>query len=316
MLPFAPVFAGDSRWHRGPPNAEPSEMHKPFAQTGRLAIPRLQCWLYAWLSVAALLAGSRCTLAAVRDPFEGPDVSLFDDGGDAHYRIEAHARVSHGAHSGQWCEHVTVSGSNGTYIHMAHTLAPARVIGELVPTVWVKSDRPGLQLIVRVVLPRSIDPRSGRPLTTLVRGTSYAKVDAWEQLRLDNLVPQLKSQVRVLRAEIGRNVDEREAYVDRILINVYGGPGLTNVNIDDLEVAGAVPPQTAMVSATSEVPSAAPVAHSQSLPVAWAGGKSVPKIERSGSILIVGNEPFFPRAIEYQGEAPRGWWSWASTPPG
>jgi hypothetical protein len=174
----------------------------------------------------------------------------------------------------------------------------------LVPTVWVKSDRPGLQLMVRVVMPRSIDPRTGRALTTLVRGSSYAKVGAWEQLRLDNLVPTLKSQVRVLRAEIGRDVDEREAYVDRVLINVYGGPGLTNVNIDDLEIAGAVPPQTALVSATTQVPQAAPVTHSQSLPVTWADGKSVPKIERSGSILTVGNEPFLLRAIEYQGESP------------
>jgi hypothetical protein len=30
----------------------------------------------------------------------------------------------------------------------------------------------------------------------------------------------------------------------------------------------------------------------------------VPKLERSGPLLLVGGQPFFPRAIEYQGEAP------------
>ena len=46
---------------------------------------------------------------------------------------------------------------------------------------------------------------------------------------------------------MGPSVDGREAYVERVVLNVYGGPGVTNVWIDDLEVAGsplrrAVPP--------------------------------------------------------------------------
>ena len=37
------------------------------------------------------------------------------------------------------------------------------------------------------------------------------------------------------------NVDGREAYVSRVLLNIYGGPGVTNVWTDDLEVFGHVP---------------------------------------------------------------------------
>ena len=46
------------------------------------------------------------------------------------------------------------------------------------------------------------------------------------------------AQVRVLRLQLGPGVDAREAYVDQVLLNVYGGPGTTNVWIDDLEIAG------------------------------------------------------------------------------
>ena len=55
-------------------------------------------------------------------------------------------------------------------------------------------------------------------------------------------IPQLLSrQVRVLRAQIGPEVEPREAYVDQVLLNVYGGPGQTAVLIDDLDVVGLVP---------------------------------------------------------------------------
>ena len=40
--------------------------------------------------------------------------------------------------------------------------------------------------------------------------------------------------------QLGPQVDDREAYLDAVLLNVYGGPGTTNVWIDDLDVAGHV----------------------------------------------------------------------------
>ena len=214
-------------------------------------------------------------------------------------------RIPNGAHSGQWCERLAVRGNNGTYVYVAHELSAARVIGELVPSVWVKADRPGLQLLVRVTLPRTADPRTGKPLTTLLRGTAYSQVGVWQQLRLDDLTGAIERQVRVLRAQFGRDVDAREAFVDRVLLNVYGGPGVTNVLVDDLEVAGVVAPQ-ATVSAVSTSPQdrvrAGADVMQRDLPPLWAGGAGVPKVERSGSLLLVDGTPFFPRAIEYRGE--------------
>ena len=94
--------------------------------------------------------------------FEGPETTWRDAGGDARYRIQQHRRLPGEAHTGEGCERVSVVGNQGTYVYLSHDVGQPRVIGELMPTVWVKSDRPGLQILARVVLPRTEDPQIGR----------------------------------------------------------------------------------------------------------------------------------------------------------
>ncbi len=71
-------------------------------------------------------------------------------------------------------------------------------------------------------------------------GAIYNNPGHWQQLRIDGIPRLLARQLRVLRSQLGTDVDGREAYVQRVLLNVYGGPGVTNVWIDDLEIAGYV----------------------------------------------------------------------------
>lgn len=237
----------------------------------------------------------------VRDDFEGPETALRETGGDASYKIEAHRRVTQGAHSGRACEHLRISGNNGTSVYFSRSIGAARVIHELAASVWLKSDRAGLQILARVVLPRTTDPQTGKPLTTLLRGSDYQQVGVWQQLRVDNLPRLLERQVRVLRTQFGPRVDPREAYVDLILLNVYGGPGVTNAWIDDLEVTGVVSSDAA--GATPETSLATgPSLPGDARPIAWPGGQGVPGVEMRGRLLLVGGKPFFPRAIEYRGE--------------
>jgi hypothetical protein len=244
----------------------------------------------------------------LREGFEGPETSWHDAGGDAHYKILAQQRQPSGAHSGNGCESLRVSGDSGTYVYLSHEIGAARIIGELAASVWVKADRPGLQILVRVVLPRSTDPRTGRPMTALIAGSGYTQVGAWQQLRVDNFPQLLERQVRVLRAQNGPQVDAHEAYLDRVLLNIYGGPGSTSVSIDDLEITGYVgrpsaagnPPagnRATLVAAASErLPST-----SAALP-AETSRSSGAAARLSGAGLMIGDKPFFPRMIEYRGE--------------
>jgi len=140
----------------------------------------------------------------------------------------------------------------------AHDVGRPRVIDELLLTVWLKSDRSGLQLAARVVLPRTADPRTGRSLSTVVFGSSYNQVGHWQQLRLGDLPQSVARHVRALRTQIGPHVDDREAYVETVLLNLYGGPGPTTVWIDDLDVAGHVglpPTPPSVATGPSPMPS-------------------------------------------------------------
>ncbi len=147
-----------------------------------------------------------------------------------------------------------------------------------------------------MVLPQSIDPRTGRPIATLVRGTTYSAVGSWQQLRIVDVPQLLSRQVRVLRAQIGPQVEPREAYVDQVLLNVYGGPGQTAVLIDDLEMAGLVPRggEVETVSAT------APVEEQT------AAAGTPRQVTVNGSLLLVDGKPMLPRVIRSQGE-PLAW---------
>jgi hypothetical protein len=259
----------------------------------RLAIPALL------LSIFTCPAPAQSVL---RDDFEGPETSWRYAADDAAHKLEAHQRVQQNAHSGRWCERLTVRGNNGTYIYYGHAVGSARVINELRASVWLKADRAGLQVLARVVLPRASDPRSGKPLSTLIRGSAYTQVGTWQQLRIENMPQLLERQVRVLRTQFGPQVDAREAYVDRVLLNMYGGPGVTSAWIDDLEVVGMVPVTAVTAVADHEAQGAGPTLLMQDLPPVWAGGQSVPTVALDGPLLLVGNKPFFPRVIEHRGE--------------
>lgn len=239
--------------------------------------------------------------------FEGPQPSWRVVGGNAQYRVEFHGRVQAEAHSGQQSERIRITASGGTEVFVGHPVGRPRIIDELLPTVWVKSDRQGIQMAVQVVLPRTTDPRTRRPLTTVLYGSSYTIVGRWQQLRVAELPLLLTRQTRVLRTQFGPQVDPREAYVEQVLLNIYGGPGITDVWIDDLDVAHHVgPPQEVVAADTPAAPQNGgmsgvriPELPPQGLATA-AEARRGPTL--SGSLLQIDDRPMFPRIIEYQGE--------------
>ncbi len=256
------------------------------------------CALLVWM----LWAATAVAQTAWYEGFEGSERSWTAAGGDGVYRIELHKRVQGEARTGQGCERLRVAAASGTYVYLAHSAGRARVIDELAISVQLKCDRGGPQLLARVVLPRSVDPQTGQPMTVLVRGGAYEAVGRWQAMRLDGIPLRLGRQLRVLQSQATAQLDPREAYIDAVLLNVYGGPGVTNIWIDDLDIAGHVQAEAQSVPAVAaDVPSwshqntslAAPPT-----PVISARGRSV----LSRSVLLVDGKPAFIRAIEHQGE--------------
>lgn len=223
------------------------------------------------------------------DGFDAPAVSWSPLGGDAQYRLARHERSAEAAYRGLRGERIEIVAGPGTTAYFAHEISPALVIEELVPTLWLRADRPGVQLLARIVYPAALDPRTGQPLTSLASGESYSQVGAWQALSVRSLPLLAARQARYLRAKQGVEIDARGAYVDALVVNVYGGPGATRVSLDELRVTGAV-------------------ARTQIAPVNWnqAAAPETPPpsvgVELSNGVLLAGGRPLFPRAVEHRGE--------------
>jgi len=248
--------------------------------------------------VLALLLAPGLALAQFHESFEGPEPSWRWADHDCSLRVVDHARTFNQAQSGQASEFLHFQAGSGTFIHLVHTIPPARVIGELQISVYIKSNQSGLQLAARVVLPRTKDPRTGKPHSLLIRGASYAQAGTWQKLTIDQPALLASRQVPMLRSQLPYDIDEREAYVDLVVLNVFGGPGRTELWTDDLEINGLV----SAVSTTS-APEAGPSASGPGLDVqpaaAWTGADASPT-EPSQGLLA---RPQLVRAIDYRGES-------------
>ena len=237
---------------------------------------------------------------ATFEAFEGPETSWRVAEADAGPRVISHERRFSEAHSGRGCEFIQFSAGQGTAIYLAHTIARSRIIPELVPSVWFKADRSGPQFMARVVFPRSLG-KDGQPLTSFLLGDSYRDAGAWRQLRIENLPQKLQRKAQNLRTQSNTSVDEREAYIDRLVLNVYTGQGETSVWIDDLELSVFASASAEPAAAISNVPAFSPseAAHPN------ASKDATPEPGRTGlqgTVLVANGRPMFVRAIEHQGE--------------
>ncbi len=99
-------------------------------------------------------------------------------------------------------------------------------------------------MLARVVLPSDVDPDSQKPSFVLVPSTTYEAADRWQKIELADMMPAIERQARVLRASSKRKVSLDGAYVERLIVNIYGGEGVTDVYLDELSI-GPVSPEVA-----------------------------------------------------------------------
>src|SRR5262249_25330245 len=237
------------------------------------------------LSLPLLLRAQE--MSFLQQGFEGREPLWTPGAADASYKETAHGLTEETAHEGHRSEYIEVQAQQGSYVYYTYPVGRAPVGEELLAGLWVKANRPGVQLVARLVLPHERDPRNAdRPLTTLLRGDSYQTTGRWQHLELRQPVRLTRQQQQLLRAELRRDVTIADAYVGQVLLNVYGGPGLTRVWVDDLEVGpvlepkkgqGAAPPDS---PARREAPLATPARHAAEVKV-------------QGEKLLVGGRNFF-----------------------
>lgn len=243
-------------------------------------------------SIFALLLIAVSNLQADNDSFETPEPSWKLGETDTRLIKIQHQRVFDESHSGNGSEYLKVAHGQGTYAYLQYSVSPARLVDELNPSLWIKSNHRHLQLLARVVLPRTIDPHTKKPVTALLPGTTYDDVDNWQQLSVPSIRSQLFQRVPALRSQFGSHLDARQAYIDMIVLNSYSAPGTTNLWLDDFSMSRTT---VAIGSDGNQLAS-----FSGSQPVSQQISTS--PIAIRGSMIYVDDRPFFPRVIKHNGE--------------
>jgi hypothetical protein len=230
-----------------------------------------------------------------RNPFEGRRTAWQRGPADVPFTELEHKLTTQTAKGGQQCEHIRLSAERGSHIYYVYPIGKADLIEELTLSLWLKANRPGIQLFARLVFPKERDPKNlEAPLTLLLRGDVYQKQGRWQRLELLTPVKVAQQQLQLLRAELGRDINPDGAFVDQVVLNLYAGPGLVEVWIDELEigpVSGELPPSAASGSPNPTTP---PSGQPTSLPT--------PRhavVELNHDRLLVNKKPFFVRGIRY-----------------
>jgi hypothetical protein len=225
--------------------------------------------------------------------FEARDPVWVPGPHDAGYRETLHQLAEDFIHSGQRSETIQLDADGGSYIHYTYNLGRAPVTDDLNVSLWLRANRPGMQLLARVVFPKERDPQNpGQPLTALLPGDRYQNVNHWQPLTLPSPVKLLRQQQQLLSNNLKHEIVTTDAYLDQLVLNLYSGRGETRVWIDDLE-AGPVfeLPQT---------PSERP-ADNDRLPVRPAVNQHYDEVRLEGGHLKVGSKRLFLLGIRYTG---------------
>lgn len=136
--------------------------------------------------------------------------------------------------------------SNFAYYY--YSTPPAPITEDLSAELMVHSNKAGVQLLARIVFPKVRNPKQlDEPLTSVVLLDSYkAPAGGWQKLLLKRPLEILQNQKQALRLQMRQDVDVSDAYIDRLIVNLYTGPGEVEVFLDNLEIgpvkANAAPP--------------------------------------------------------------------------
>ncbi len=228
----------------------------------------------------------------LREGFEGNDPLWVKGPVDGVAREVAHRISDERPFRGQRCEFIQIHVESGTFVHYTFDTGRAPVSDDLKASLWVRANRAGTQLMARVVLPHEPNPqRIEESLTALIRGEVYNQAGRWQRLDLSRAPKLLREQQQLLRAQLGHDVNIADAYVDRLVINVSGGPGDNQVWVDNLEI-GPLPDASTFTTTGRATPAKAVVP-------ARPGGASRVKFRRDLGVMTVRDQPFFFTAIRW-----------------
>ena len=244
----------------------------------------------AWLLVSCVPANG-AVAASFRESFTGSELTSRARVSHSTGRVELHRREADGGIEGSGCEHLRVTTSRlGSVVEWDHAVPPCRLIDELTISISVRSNLPGIRVAARVVFPHQRDPRTGGTLVDTLRGTPATRRGRWQELKLNQMLPQLRERLVLLRARLKLpQLDSRDAYLDRVLLQAEPPPGQLEMWVDELSIGPVISPAATILGQVSVAESNEPRREMVAI-----------RLDR----MTVRGSPFFPRIVPYHGESP------------
>lgn len=173
-------------------------------------------------------------------------------------------------------------------VRLEHTIPAARVIEDLMGSIWVKSNQAGWTVKLRVVFPHQRDPRTKAVLSTLISGESYTRRGEWQMIKCDQVGTRVREQLVRLRALLKEPfLNKRDLYIDRIIIDGDLVPGPSEILVDELRVNPLV-----HADKTVTIKQVADERVQEKMPVEF-------RLDQ----LLTDGKPIFPRIIPLHGES-------------
>ncbi len=172
----------------------------------------------------------------LRDGFETPHPTWLREYTDATVKLVAQERSQRAAHEGRLSERFQFEAGPGSQFFVSYATPKIPVSDDLRASLYVRSSRAGVQIFARIVLPSDVDPETKAPSYVLVPGTIFDQPDRWQRLELLHMLPVIERQARVLRVRARRPVRLDGAYLERVVVNLLGGPGESEVFLDELGI--------------------------------------------------------------------------------
>jgi hypothetical protein len=260
------------------------------------------------LSRTITLACNCCTLLVASSVTRGAEdsIAFFNDfdAGSPSWELESptttgqitrrERTVNPTDDAGASIERLEVVCPPGESLRVAHPTDAVPVIDETRVVVRLRTNRPGVLVAARVVLPRTANGGEP-PQTVVVRGSGDDAPGPWRELSIDQFPQLVARQARVLRTSADSPIDERGAYLDQVLLIVPGGSDAAEVEVDKLTVEGITGKPSDVAPKLELTGPQFPRANS-------AIARSVRPVRVSGTQFIVNERPSFPRIIEHNGE--------------
>lgn len=177
--------------------------------------------------------------------------------------VVSHQVTGEDRHTGEHCECLLFRSSqiSDEFERVVIPVPASRVFGELSVALWVRANCANVRLGVRIRFPHQIDPRTGQPLAVELEGTaySYSDVAKWQRLTCSTTDEAIQSRLIRVRNQLSTGinpvrVDEREPYVDQVLILLQLPQGQSALEYDDLEFGPVVRPATLVPQSAASSP--------------------------------------------------------------